>query len=247
MCASSLEALRMVQAKRSNGEYRHVFDMGLIDICMPNTGGVELAIQIKEELPLIPLIALSSVDSFTLTKEFETKVNKPVDKIQLLSVMHRVISNTENPSVMLKDRKSHQLSSSSDSSCFHKDRKILIAEDIIYNSNLLVTMLEGFGYSNITTVFNGKDVIDEITKSYEVSEPFEIILLDLRMPIKDGYDVIDEYNKNNWVLPKIIVVTASIMEEDRQRCREKGVEYFINKPIELPQLNKTMLYVSAKI
>jgi signal transduction histidine kinase/CheY-like chemotaxis protein len=247
MCASSIEALRMVQAKRSNGEYRHVFDMGLIDICMPNTGGVELAIQIKEELPLIPLIALSSVDSFTLTKEFETKVNKPVDKVQLLSVMYRVISNTENPPVMLKDTKSHQLNSSCDSSCFHKDRKILIAEDIIYNSNLLVTVLEGFGYSNITTVFNGKDAIDEITKSYEVSEPFEIILLDLRMPIKDGYDVIDEYNKNNWMLPKIIVVTASIMEEDRQRCREKGVEYFINKPIELPQLNKTMLYVSAKI
>ena len=47
VCASAMEALRMVQAKRSNGSPRHTFEIGLIDICMPDTGGIELAKQIK--------------------------------------------------------------------------------------------------------------------------------------------------------------------------------------------------------
>ena len=86
-----------------------------------------------------------------------------------------------------------------------------------------------------------------IEKSYEINEPYEILLLDLRMPIMNGYDVIDVYNKKGWNLPYIIVVTACIMDEDKEKCRNMGVNYFINKPIELKQLKEVILHVSDMV
>ena len=247
VCASAMEALRMVQAKRADGSHRHTFEIGLIDICMPDTGGIELAKQIKQDLPLLPLIALSSIDSFTLTKDFESKLDKPIDKIQLLTHICRVFSNRENPAAFIGSLEGKRPCSSATSSEFNKDVRILIAEDIPYNSNLLVTMLETQGYWDVTTASNGQDAIDKLSHAHISGNSFEIILLDLRMPVKDGYAVIAEHKRQGWTLPKIIVVTASIMDQDREKCKDAGVRYFLNKPIEMSQLSEVMLYVSARL
>jgi two-component system sensor histidine kinase/response regulator len=247
ICASAIEALRMVQAKKVDGSHRHTFEIGLIDICMPDTGGAELAKQIKHDLPLLPLIALSSVDSFTLTKDFESKLDKPIDQIQLLTYIFRVLSNRKNPVAFIGALEGKRPCSSTTSSSFNKDVRILIAEDIPYNSNLLVTMLESLGYWDIATAFNGNDAIDKLTHAHNSGNNFEIILLDLRMPVKDGYDVINEHRKQGWDLPKIVVVTASIMDRDRDKCKDVGVRYFLNKPIEMAQLSEVMLYVCAQL
>ena len=60
-CGTALEAIRFIMGNR------YKFDMCLIDICMPNVSGVDLAKQIKEERPFLPLVALSSLDSFVNT------------------------------------------------------------------------------------------------------------------------------------------------------------------------------------
>ena len=247
ICASAMEALRMVQAKKADGSHRHTFEIGLIDICMPDTGGAELAKQIKQSLPLLPLIALSSVDSFTLTKDFESKLDKPVDHIQLLTHIFRVFSRRKNPGAFIGSSEEARPCSSTTSSVFNKDVRILIAEDIPYNRNLLVTMLESLGYGAITTACNGQDAIDKLSHAHNNGNNFEIILLDLRMPVKDGYAVINEHKRQGWDLPKIVVVTASIMDNDRDKCKNLGVKYFLNKPIELSQLSDVMLYVCAQL
>jgi signal transduction histidine kinase/DNA-binding response OmpR family regulator len=247
ICASALEALRMVQAKKADGSQRHTFEIGLIDICMPDTGGIELAKQIKQDFPLFPLIALSSVDSFVLTKDFESKLDKPIDKIQLLTHMCRVFKNRLSPHAFIGSVEIERPSSSCRSSTFNKDTRILIAEDIPYNSNLLVTMLENIGYWDITTAPNGQHAIDKLSNANNTNNKFEVLLLDLRMPVRDGYDVIIEHNRQGWDLPKIIVVTASIMENDRDKCKDLGIQYFINKPIELTQLSEVMLYVTSRL
>lgn len=247
VCASAMEALRMVQAKRADGSLRYEFEIGLVDICMPDTGGIELAKQIKQDLPLLPLIALSSVDSFVLTKDFESKLSKPIDKIQLLTHMCRIFCNRENPVAFIGSPEGKRPCVSASASKFNKNVRILIAEDITYNSNLLVTMLETQGYWDITTASNGQCAMDKLSHAHESGNSYEILLLDLRMPVKDGYDVIAEYKRRGWILPKIVVVTASIMECDRKKCREIGVRYFLNKPIEMSQLGEVMLYVSARV
>lgn len=237
VCASALEALRMVLSER------YSFDIGLIDICMPGISGSELAKQIKEEQPLLPLIALSSIDSFVNTNEFEQKLDKPINRIQLFNNIHHIISKKECPSAYIGKEK---CSPSNKMNCgvFDKKLRVLITEDIIYNRNLLLNILEKFGYKNVDIAENGKIAIDMIEKSHLENDPYKILLLDLRMPIMDGYEVINKHKSKGWELPHIIVVTACILEEDRDKCKDLGVEYFINKPIEMKQLKEIMFYVS---
>ena len=213
VCASALEALRMVMGDR------YTFDLGLIDICMPGTTGTELAKQIKEERPFFPLIALSSIDSFITTQEFEQKLDKPINKVQLFNAIHRVLSKKQTPSAYIGDDIESKSDTNSPSSQFNNKIKILIAEDVLYNRTLL-----------------------KIEKN--IDNPYQVLLLDLRMPKWDGFDVIKAIKKKGWDMPKIVVITASVMEEDRNRCKDLGIKYFINKPIEIKQLKEVMLHIT---
>jgi CheY-like chemotaxis protein len=60
----------------------------------------------------------------------------------------------------------------------------------------------------------------------------------------DGYDVINAVKRKGWPLPTIVVITASVMESDRNLCTTLGVKYFITKPVEMLELKKVMLRVS---
>ena len=66
------------------------------------------------------------------------------------------------------------------------------------------------------------------------------------MPKLDGYDVIDHIRNKGYPLPKIVVVTASVLQEDKERCKKMGVKYFINKPIHMAQLKNVLLKTSQK-
>jgi two-component system sensor histidine kinase/response regulator len=241
ICASSREALKLISADRYD------FEIGLIDISMTHIDGVQLADKIKDVKPLFPLIALSSVSGFVNTSNFEAKLNKPINKLQIFNIVHKIITNNLKDSAYIGDnytstKKISELSSHV--SKFDKNVKILIAEDILYNQTLLHNMLETLGYHNIDVASNGRETIDKIDTGYKQQNQFIILLLDLRMPVMDGYDVIDHIKNKGYPLPKIVAVTASVLNEDRDRCKKKGVQYFINKPIDMAQLKNVLLKLS---
>jgi len=237
VCASALEALKLVLSNR------YKFDIGLIDICMPGTTGSELAEQIKEEQPFFPLIALSSIDTFIATKEFDQKVDKPINKVQLFNAIYNTLSKNHIPSTYIGENISSVQNCSPHK--INKNIRILIAEDIMYNRTILKNMLEILEYNHIDIAENGCVAIEKIKEARNKNNPYGILLLDLRMPVMDGFEVIDAITKKGWNLPKIIVITASVMDEDRQKCKIIGVEYFITKPIILSQLKDVMLHVSG--
>ena len=237
MCASALEALRMILGNRYN------FDLGLIDICMPGISGIELARQIKEEKPLFPLIALSSSDTFINISDFEKKLDKPINKIQLFNSIHSILLRKKLPSFC----STNDVCSNTSFDKFNKNIKILIVEDIIYNRNLLLNILENLKYKNINYAENGKIAFNLLEIAENNKEPYEILLLDLRMPIMNGFELIEKIKENKWKLPKIIVITASVMEEDKIKCENLGVKYFITKPIDIKQLKNTVFHVSETI
>lgn len=230
ICASSLEALRLILGNR------YKFDMAIIDICMPGISGVELAKEIKIDKPFLPIIALSSIDTFVNLTNFEQKLDKPINKVQLFNSIYTIMSKHKNSTYLEDDDSS---SENSVSLKYDKDVKILIAEDILYNRNLLINMLNNLKYTDITCCENGRDTIEMIENN-----KYDILLLDLKMPIMNGFDVIRYYNNNSLKIPKIVVITASIMENDRQICKQLGVKYFINKPIDLVELKKLMIYIT---
>ena len=231
ICASALEALRLILGNR------YKFDIGLIDICMPGTTGVGLAKQIKEEKPQLPLIALSSIDTFVNTCDFEYKLDKPINKVQLFNCITNILKSKMLPNAYIGDSYIRK----DEIPPINKDCKILIAEDIVYNSHLLINMLNNMDFINIEVAENGKIALEMMESAWVKKKPFEILLLDLRMPIINGIEVIKEYKKRCWKLPYIVVVTASIMEIDKTQCKELGIKYFINKPIKYQDLRDVLL------
>lgn len=245
ICASAVEALKLILSDRYD------FYLGLLDICMPGISGIQLAKQIKEKRPLFPLIALSSVSSVQIIdfSDFEYKIDKPVNQTILFNTIYNIIDKqtknfgyiSDSNSYQSSDDDKHSNSSNSPESSFNKNKKILIAEDINYNQTLLVNMLEKLGYLNVGIANDGLETVTMIDDSHEKEDPYDILLLDLRMPKMDGYDVMKHILDKKYLIPTIIVITASVLEEDRKRCKKFGVKYFINKPIQYNQIKNILL------
>jgi len=69
-------------------------------------------------------------------------------------------------------------------------------------------------------------------------------LLDLVMPVMSGYDLLHACAGRKWTLPEVIVVTASIMDRDKQQCKDLGVRWFINKPIQIHTLKDILRHIT---
>ncbi|HEX2786867.1 MAG TPA: response regulator [Ignavibacteria bacterium] len=108
-----------------------------------------------------------------------------------------------------------------------KTIKVLVAEDNYINQKLISKLLLNKGY-NITIVDDGQKVLDALE-----NEKFHIILMDIQMPVMDGYQATKlirakEITSGKYV--PIIAVTAFAMESDRQKCFEIGMDDYISKP-----------------
>ena len=244
ICASGKEALKYISANRYD------FELGLLDICMPEMNGVELSNNIKGLKPLFPLVALSSAVEFINTSNFDLVLSKPINKLQLFNIIHKIITlNTKDTSyigktVILPNSNS---STNLENKHFNKHIKILIAEDISYNQTLIHNIVTSLDYHNVTIVSDGQETIEIIDDSNAKGESFDILLLDLRMPRIDGYEVIEHIKKKGYPLPKIVVVTASVLKEDINKCHNMGVEYFITKPIDIKHVKNILLKLSKII
>jgi CheY-like chemotaxis protein len=228
--ASAKEALNILRSKR------HDIIVGLIDICMPEIDGIQLAKTIKEENPLLPLIALSSLDSFVPSCDFETKLDKPVNKIQLYEKMKNIITKF-NPKLIKTNSPTHLT---------NRDCRILVAEDNMYNSDMLIKMLNNIGYENIDVAVNGIDAVDKLKIANSTKLPYKVLLLDLSMPQMDGYEVIQHIKNEGWDQPHIIVVTASVITGEADKCMAMGVEHFVSKPIDYNSLKRVIIQLLSK-
>lgn len=231
-CGSAKEALKLLT--------RYDFAIGLIDICMPGMSGTDLAAQIKEEIPTLPLIAVSSLDEVVNTTHFEQTLYKPVHQVQLLLAMEKIIGGSMKSIYIDEDTCSDESTSSGGSTPDPDTIKIMITDDKEDNIDVLRHMLNTLGYSNIDDSRNGQEAIEMIDSANEEKEPYDVLLLDLRMPVKDGFQVIEHLNEKNYRIPKIAVVTASVLDQDRDRCKELGIKYFILKPINVTQVRSVM-------
>ena len=121
----------------------------------------------------------------------------------------------------------------------------MIAEDVRYNQTLLKNMLENINYNNVTIVDDGIKAIEMIDSCQDTIDKFDCILLDLRMPKVDGYQVLKHIQNKKYTDLEVIVTTASVLDEDIQRCKEIGVKYFVKKPIQIGHL-KRALYMCSR-
>jgi len=114
-------------------------------------------------------------------------------------------------------------------------RHILLAEDNPINQQVAKEILESAG-AQVTIVENGQQAIDAV-KQFE----FSLVLMDMQMPIMDGYKAADLIRQERTTdeLP-IIAMTANVMKGDRERCLRRGMNDYIGKPIDRNKLYATI-------
>ena len=112
--------------------------------------------------------------------------------------------------------------------------RILVADDISLNQELLTLALEQHGHS-VTATDNGYQALELLGK-----EDFDVALLDVHMPEMDGLETARrwrEQERREARLPlPLIALTASVMESDRNAAQEAGMNGFATKPLDLPYL-----------
>lgn len=107
-----------------------------------------------------------------------------------------------------------------------KNIKVLVVEDIALNQLLMKTLLDDFGFEH-DVVSNGKEAIEMIKNNI-----YDIILMDLQMPIMNGFEATDYIrNTMNSKIP-IIALTADVTTVDVAKCKSVGMNDYISKPVD---------------
>ncbi|RDI54987.1 chemotaxis protein CheB [Flavobacterium glaciei] len=107
-----------------------------------------------------------------------------------------------------------------------KNIKVLIVEDITLNQLLMKTILEDFGFER-DVAENGKIAIEKLQ-----NDSYDIILMDLQMPVMNGFEATEYIRKTMKSKIPIIALTADVTTVDLGKCKAVGIDDYIAKPID---------------
>lgn len=227
------------------------FDIGLIDVCMPKMDGQSFANKLREQIDFankdLPLIAVSSLGDKlnSKSKHFKTHIIKPIKESKLKKICIDLLQKRQIKHIE-KDQDQFQkiipIDKYIDQNNFlelKSNVRIMLAEDVYINQKVVISFLNKLGYDNVQVVDNGQQCLD-VAKNNN----FDVILLDIRMPLMNGDVVLQElhkhYNKINQPKPYMVAVTAYCLREDKQKYLNMGFDYYIPKPITINDLKKCL-------
>jgi PAS domain S-box-containing protein len=107
-----------------------------------------------------------------------------------------------------------------------KDVRILVVEDIALNQLLMKTLLEDFGFE-MEVAANGKIALEKLRTTR-----YDIVLMDLQMPVMNGFDATEYIRKQLKLSVPIIALTADVTTVDVEKCKAVGMNDYISKPID---------------
>jgi two-component system, sensor histidine kinase and response regulator len=115
--------------------------------------------------------------------------------------------------------------------------RVLVAEDNLDTQRLLEFLLGKMGMA-ARTVANGQQAL-AAWRDAAGDDPFGLVIMDLQMPVMDGYTAINELRRAGYTGP-IIALTADVMSDQRDKCRQIGCQQFLSKPINVKELRRAM-------
>lgn len=217
------------------------FDCMVVDLVLPDMSGFDLLKKIKaeEKLQKIPAIVytgkdLSKEEAESLMKLSDTVILKTADSHERLLdetmlFLHSVESKLpkEKKNMIGKVHKTDQIL---------KNKSVLIVDDDIRNIYSLVSVLEQQGMSCLTAD-NGKTAVKMIKENSLI----DIVLMDIMMPIMDGYEATMEIRGiSKFEKLPIIALTAKAMKDDREKGLEAGMSDYVTKPVDVDKLLSLM-------
>jgi CheY-like chemotaxis protein len=111
----------------------------------------------------------------------------------------------------------------------------LVVEDYDFNREILSEMLSVLGI-NVDVSSDGEDAVNKV-----INKQYDLIVMDVRMPKKNGYQATKEIRAMNIKQPFIIGLTASTLMHDHDLCKESGMNDCLTKPLVLEDLEKCFI------
>jgi len=114
------------------------------------------------------------------------------------------------------------------------DCRILLADDCFDNQRLIVRLLQKAG-ADVLVADNGQVAIDLALAAKQADSAFDIILMDIQMPVMDGHEATRQLRRTGFTNP-IIALTANATAENRQKCLDAGCDDCMTKPFDISKL-----------
>ncbi len=222
-----------IQAHKKNNCY----DVILMDWKLPDMDGIEAAKRIREELgDEIPILLVSAYDWGDMEQEARKAgisgfISKPLFKSTLYYGLKKFVKNE-----IKDDKKPVEDIPQSNLEGYH----ILLAEDNDLNWEIAEVLLSSIG-ATIDRAENGKICVEMLTESKPGS--YDVILMDIRMPVMTGLEATVEIRKSEHPdkdIP-IIAMTADAFSDDMKKCLDCGMNAHIAKPIEIDIVKNAIL------
>jgi len=219
LCNSASCAVEKIKTK--------TFDYLITDWKMPHMDGIELIKHIqnncKEKRPEFILItAYSSMEEMQFLSQ-DLKISKILLKPFTASTLFNLL--IQEPEEVSKIVKKDQ---------FRAKGKILLVEDHEINQIVAKQNLENFGL-DVECADNGKTAVEKVAR-----EHFDLIFMDLQMPIMDGFEATQKIRAFNKDIP-IIALSAAVMREDLKQSHDVGMNEHLAKPIDMEALKKVLM------
>ncbi len=116
-------------------------------------------------------------------------------------------------------------------------KRILVVEDNEINLDVAVYLLKET-HAQVDTARNGLEAVEKLQ---EQTQPYDLILMDVQMPIMDGFEATRMIRKELDVLTPIVAMTANVMVHDIEKCLKAGMDAHIGKPFEVEDFYGTLL------
>ncbi len=251
LAESGDEALRIIKDSYKDGTS---FDIVFIDMIMPKMDGWRFAAEI-EGLPevtntnlylMIPEGTLTTDAKMKLLKWFSGYVYKPIKRRVIFNLLNDMYRKKVNKDVNIEDIveletiKSETIDNNSTpqkniivpTKEALKTKNILVVDDHPVNKQLLKLILEKSGY-RVTTAEDGQEAVKK------GNENFDLIFMDVQMPILDGYEATKKLREKGVKTP-IIACTAGSQENEREIAISFGMNDILSKPFTKEELQRIL-------
>lgn len=218
-----------------------IFDCIIMDLNLPDKSGIELLNEIKanSEFKDLPIIINTAME---LSPEQTSEILHHSQAMVLKSAKsnNRLIDEVNLFLNKIRTSKTEYQSFNNSSSVITENnlaaKTVLLADDDMRNIFALSTAFESYDMK-IEIANNGQEALDILARN----EHIDLVLMDIMMPVMDGYEAIEKIraNKRFSNLP-IIAVTAKAMKGDREKTIAVGANDYISKPVDVDKLISLM-------
>ncbi|KAM0561699.1 hypothetical protein ACHAPJ_002868 [Fusarium lateritium] len=128
--------------------------------------------------------------------------------------------------------------------------RICVAEDNPINQKIAIQYVQRLGYKGVVAYDNGLKAVEGLRQKAKEGKPYHVVLMDVQMPVLDGYEATKLIRKDSLDAVRTILViamTASAIQGDREKCLAAGMNDYLAKPVRSEVLKKKLdAYLSVE-